>query len=101
MLTQSEPLVDNKEILEIIKNQYFINSNKEKITFTSAIDIEEALFISSIIKENKPKKTIEIGCAEGCSSLTIMSALRAFDGKHTIVDPFQTSYWESKGINML
>lgn len=101
MLIQSENLIDNKEILEVIKNQYFINGNKEKVTFTSSIDIEEAVFISSIIKENKPKKTVEIGCAEGCSSLTIMNALEAFNGKHTIVDPFQTTYWESKGINML
>lgn len=101
MLPQSETLIDNKDVLEIIKNQYFINSNKEKVTFTSAIDIEEAIFISSIIKENKPKKTIEIGCAEGGSSLTIMSAIGAFNGKHTIVDPFQSTYWESKGIQML
>lgn len=101
MLTQSETLIDNNEIFEIIKNQYFINSNNEKITFTSAIDIEEAVFISSIIRESKPKHTIEIGCAEGCSSLAIMGALRAHNGKHTIVDPFQSTFWESKGINML
>lgn len=101
MLTQSESLIDNKEVFEIIKNQYFINDNKEKVSFTSAIDIEEAEFLSNIIKQNKPKRTIEIGCAEGCSSLTIVSALQGWNGKHTIVDPFQTTYWGSKGINML
>jgi predicted O-methyltransferase YrrM len=85
----------------IIKSQSYQKENGETVLFTSAIDILEAEFISSFIRQNNPKKTIEIGCAEGASSLVIMDALSAGTGKHTIVDPFQTTYWQSKGLNLL
>ena len=100
-ISQPDEVILDKSVLDIIKNQCYQKDNLETVTFTSAIDLEEAILITALIKQNKPKKTIEIGCAEGGSSLTIMSALDDGKGKHTIVDPFQTSYWESKGINLL
>jgi len=101
MLTSSNESAINKDVLEIIEKQGYRNGKGEMISFTSAIDIHEAAFISSIINQKKPERTIEIGCAEGCSSLTIVSALRDNNTCHTIIDPFQTTYWESKGINLL
>lgn len=91
--------MDNR-IAEIIKNQAYQN-NGSKIEFTSSIDYGEAVFIRNLINELKPQKTIEIGCAEGASSLVIMEGVSTMGGRHTIVDPFQTTYWESKGINLL
>ena len=91
--------MDNK-VAEIIRNQAY-EKNGSTVVFTSSIDFEEATFIGKLISELQPQKTIEIGCAEGASSLAIMDALTSGGGRHTIVDPFQTTYWESKGINLL
>lgn len=91
--------MDNK-VAEVIRDQAY-QKNGSKVVFTSSIDFEEATFIGNLIRELRPQNTIEIGCAEGASSLTIMDALTASGGQHTIVDPFQTTYWESKGINLL
>lgn len=88
------------QVLNILKDQSYKKDNGEIVRFTSAIDITEANFISSLIEKYRPARTIEIGCAEGGSSLTIMSTLPA-GSRHTIVDPFQTTYWESKGLNLL
>lgn len=90
----------NTQVQNILKDQSYENDKGELVRFTSAIDLIEANFMSSLIKKLNPAKTIEIGCAEGASSLTIMSALPP-TAKHTIVDPFQTTYWESKGLNLL
>jgi predicted O-methyltransferase YrrM len=90
----------NTQVLNILKDQSYRKDNGELVRFTSAIDVEEAGFMSSLIQQHNPAKTIEIGCAEGGSSLTILSALPG-TGRHTIVDPFQTTYWESKGLNLL
>lgn len=98
---QPDQVILDKGVIDIIKNQRYQKDNGDIVKFTSAIDIEEATFITSLIAQHKPQKTIEIGCAEGGSSLTIMSAIANGKGKHTIVDPFQTTYWESKGINLL
>ncbi|NII24086.1 class I SAM-dependent methyltransferase [Pseudoflavitalea sp. X16] len=88
------------KVAEIIKDQAY-QKNGSKVVFTSAIDFEEATFIDNLIRELRPQNTIEIGCAEGASSLVIMDALASSGGQHTIIDPFQTTYWESKGINLL
>jgi predicted O-methyltransferase YrrM len=90
----------NTQVLNILKDQCYENDKGELVRFTSAIDLSEASFISSLIQQAKPAKTIEIGCAEGGSSLTIMSSLPV-NSRHTIVDPFQTTYWESKGLQLL
>lgn len=90
----------NTQVAEIIQNQAY-QRNGSKVLFTSAIDMNEAKFIEELIVGSKAKNTIEIGCAEGASSLIIMDVLARNGGKHTIVDPFQTTYWESKGLNLL
>jgi predicted O-methyltransferase YrrM len=88
------------QVIDILKNQFYENEKGELVHFTSAIDLIEAQFISKLLHDTQPARTIEIGCAEGASSLTIMSSLPQ-ESKHTIVDPFQTTYWESKGLNLL
>jgi predicted O-methyltransferase YrrM len=64
------------------------------------VDIEEGEFISKIIKSINPKKTLEIGCAQGISSLFICDALNGA-AHHTILDPNQTSEWQCVGIRNL
>jgi predicted O-methyltransferase YrrM len=69
----------------------------------SALSHEEGMFIQNLIGTNQTiARTLEIGCAYGMSSLHICSALRGRQGaRHTIVDPFQTTDWESVGVTNL
>ena len=67
------------------------------------IDPEEGNFIFSLIRDDpKIVKTLEVGCANGLSSLHICLATRDRAGaSHTIVDPFQNSQWDGAGIRNL
>lgn len=85
---------------KIIQEDGFYASDGNWQKLTSNIDYEEMLFLYEIIKEHKPKKSLEIGCAEGVSSLTICESLPA-DAVHTIIDPFQSSDWKNHGVNNL
>ena len=66
----------------------------------SAIDREEGEFLFSIIKEDPAiRKTLEVGCGYGLSSLYICAAIRnREDASHTIIDPFQNTQWDGVGI---
>lgn len=86
--------------LELVQQGGFKLPNGDWYALTSNIDKDEILFLQSIITQYKPKKTLEIGCAEGTSSLAICELIGK-DGQHTIIDPFQTTEWQSHGINNL
>ena len=66
----------------------------------SSIDANEGEFIHSVISSSASiKKTLEIGCAYGLSSLYTCSALAIKPGaQHTIIDPFQHSQWHGVGV---
>jgi predicted O-methyltransferase YrrM len=69
----------------------------------SAIDPEEGLFLETIVKSDPAvKRTLEVGCAYGISSLHICKGLWGRKGAmHTILDPFQDSQWDGAGIRNL
>jgi predicted O-methyltransferase YrrM len=90
-----------QDIIDIIKSQSCKTENGEIISFTSAIDIDEAEFISSLIQQYHPLRTIEIGCAEGASSLAILDSLSGWAAQHTIIDPYQSTQWKNVGLNLL
>ncbi len=68
----------------------------------TSISHYEGEFLWNIIRENQYRKTIEIGCALGVSSLYICDATAQFENPfHTIIDPKQTSDWDTIGIRNL
>lgn len=69
----------------------------------SAIDREEGEFLCSIIRADPTiRRTLEVGCAYGLSSLYICGATRNRDGAlHTIIDPFQNTQWDGVGLRHL
>ena len=68
----------------------------------SSISNSEGEFRWNNIRDHHYEKTIEIGCALGISSLYICDALSVLgQPSHTIIDPFQTTRWESVGIRNL
>jgi len=69
----------------------------------SEIDSEEGQFLFRTI-ENDPsvKRTLEVGCGYGLSSLHICAALSGRQGAtHTIIDPFQNTQWDGVGTKNL
>ncbi|MHC4269568.1 MAG: class I SAM-dependent methyltransferase [Planctomycetota bacterium] len=73
-------------------NEYELNSHIERC--------EGELLLDLIKGDTRIRKTLEVGCAYGLSSLFICSALSERKGKvrHIIVDPFQYKHWHGIGI---
>jgi len=69
----------------------------------TSIDRKECEFLSGIIAADESiRRTLEIGCALGVSSLCICQALQGRPGAHhTILDPYQTSRWNRTGLHLL
>lgn len=67
------------------------------------IDAEEGEYLSTLILSDVTiKSTLEVGCAQGISSLFICDALSGReDTRHVIIDPFQHSHYEGIGLNNL
>jgi hypothetical protein len=83
----------------VTKNGFYLD-NGEWYTLTSAIDQPEIDFLKDIINKNKFSKTLEIGCAEGISSMVICEAIGK-DKTHTILDPNQSGHWKNMGVSNL
>lgn len=63
---------------------------------------EEGDFIYSLVRHLRPSLTVEVGMANGLSTLFIASALRENEqGRHVAIDPFQVTAWRSAGIALL
>jgi predicted O-methyltransferase YrrM len=73
------------------------------IPLHSNIDASEGKLLFDLIRgDTRVKKTLEVGCAYGLSSLHICEALRdRKDSSHTIVDPLQKTQWQGIGIHNL
>jgi predicted O-methyltransferase YrrM len=63
----------------------------------------EGLFLYNLVRvDPSVKKTLEIGCAQGLSSLHICAATEGREEAwHTIIDPFQNAHWDGVGIKNL
>lgn len=68
----------------------------------SGIAFEHAAALFRHVVKNKPVECIEIGMANGVSTIAICSALK-FNGKGRLisVDPYQTTQWNSQGLKRL
>jgi predicted O-methyltransferase YrrM len=68
----------------------------------SAVTADVGEFLQGLIKQRKPKTTLEVGLAFGISALFICEALRAAGGQcHIAIDPNQSTQWQGIGINNL
>jgi predicted O-methyltransferase YrrM len=68
----------------------------------SAISRQEGKLIQDQITRRNAVHTLEIGCANGLSSLFICEALAQRPGAtHTIIDPFQTGMYQRAGVERL
>lgn len=93
-------LQPNKQIQKIYKDGSVI-IGKEKIKLTSAISPAEGFHLYDLIMRNNYSNILEVGLANGLSSLYILQALKdnGTNGNLTSIDPFQSTQWKSAGIS--
>lgn len=74
-----------KELLqEIFMTKIVHDASGKQYPLDSNIDENEGAFIENLILQYKPKRTIEVGCAFGISSLYICSGLEKMGGVNSI-----------------
>jgi predicted O-methyltransferase YrrM len=95
----------HKYIKKIYDQNYIRDMNNNKIKLKSHISPRERYHLYKLIKKFKIKKTLEVGCANGISTLYILSALHENMKKsgnsaynHTAIDPYQTTQWNQAGL---
>lgn len=91
-----------KQIEAIFQSGQVSDHNGQTYDLSDNIDRNEGEFLSKMIRNHGCRKTLEIGCAKGMSSLYICSALEGEENaSHTIIDYTQTTQWHSLGIAQL
>ena len=84
---------------EVIEDIY---GHADSHLLRSAISPPEGDFLQELIRNNDCRRTVEVGCAFGLSSLFICDALsEKADPQHVIIDPFQKTEFENRGIRNL
>jgi predicted O-methyltransferase YrrM len=93
----------NSIIDAIYTSQKVVTSDGERIPLHSAISQDDGKLILDIIENDITiRKTVEIGCAYGLSSLFIAEGIKNRPNcHHTIIDPFQNTKWKGVGIKNL
>jgi predicted O-methyltransferase YrrM len=67
---------------------------------TSAVDINYAQVLHDQVVREKPEVVVEVGFANGVSTLSILSALEKNGGNGRLIsiDPYQTEHWHGVGV---
>lgn len=93
----------NDVIDQILSTQKTITPEGKELKLTTGLSRQGGKFLYDIIATHPEiKKTAEVGCAYGVSSLHICEALKSRAGAHhTIIDPFQKENWHNAGIHAL
>lgn len=90
----------NSVIDEIYKSRIVRDAAGNEYKLSAEVTATEGSYLHRLISaDDSIKKTLEVGCAFGLSSLHICEALRDRpDSVHTIVDPGQMSTWHGVGL---
>jgi predicted O-methyltransferase YrrM len=63
---------------------------------------EEGDYLYSLVRHHRPSLTVEVGMANGLSTVFIAQALKENgQGRHVAIDPFQFSDWKGAGVTLL
>lgn len=87
------------KILQEIFERGIIKMNDEEIKLHSSVSPLEGSIIYNLIRENKMRKSLEIGMANGISTLYFLEGLKSINNeyKHISIDPYQDSQWKGVG----
>jgi len=84
------------------KTGKILNEEGEVQKFSAAVGPMEGFFLYNLVKENKLSNCLEVGMANGMSSLFICQALADIGESGTpthliSIDPFQSTQWKNQG----
>jgi predicted O-methyltransferase YrrM len=80
----------NEVLAEILATRIVKTETGEQRPLHSQIGTEEGEFIQRLIREYRPRVSLEVGCAYGISSLYALEALQEVGAdKHIIIDPYE------------
>ena len=80
-----------------VVDQLFASASRDFLR--SAISRDEGRFLAELASRPQVRNTIEVGCANGISSIYICSGISTkATPSHTAIDPFQTSHYHGRGI---
>jgi predicted O-methyltransferase YrrM len=86
-------------LLEILSSGVAINRDGVETPLQSNISLAEAQRLYDLVRARRPEVTIELGFAQGISTLAIAQALEDNGcGTHYVVDPFENSLYEGVGL---
>jgi predicted O-methyltransferase YrrM len=88
-------------IEEIFASSYVTDAAGKRYKLVDCVARGEGEYLFNLVKNNRLRSAIEIGCAYGVSSLYICEALKNNSGHCVIIDPSQSRDWHNIGINNL
>lgn len=91
----------NSLLEEIFTSKHFTTSAGQRISVNSETSREQCQYLQDIILKNHFTDTLEIGFAYGTSTLTIVEAVAANNGRHTVIDKFQISNYSGNGLDLV
>jgi len=86
--------------LDIIASKGFKDAEGTFTQLHSSVTDMEVGFLNDLIAMCRPRTSLEVGCAQGISSLAICEAIGE-DAGHTIIDAFQSTEWKGHGVHNL
>jgi len=95
---------ETPELDRIAVSPTTVSEAGDEIPQNAQVNVRYAHFVYQLIKLFRPAHLLEIGMANGISSAFIAEARRGYgvaDGKHVIIDPFQSSEWKGAGRALL
>ena len=86
----AEKIILNNSVTDDTGKEYRLHSHTSR---------EQCEVLQQLIRDSKPKISLEIGFAYGISTLFICEALKEVNAeKHIIIDPFQEKSWKNIGL---
>jgi predicted O-methyltransferase YrrM len=94
----------NPVLEELIRTGVSPTPEGATVPLQSNVLADEAEFLSGVVRELKPARTLEVGLAMGCSALAICDAISGTAGaRHLVIDPRQNvrPLWAGIGLHNL
>jgi len=96
------PLTKAEQDFYIFSLQTFQkNPTNYKKYITAGINTEEGMYLYKQVLQYKVKKMVEIGMANGISTVYLLMGAKETDGQLISIDPFQIPQWKSAGLQLI
>jgi predicted O-methyltransferase YrrM len=93
---------ESKLVEDVYQSRSIPLADGTSIPMNTYIPREEGDLLYSLVRSIRPEVTIEIGMANGLSTLFIAQGLADNgSGRHIAIDPFQKSEWKGAGMAMI